>query len=600
MAEIVEMMKQKTYRARLVAVFAVLALLFCLRAYDLEADPPPWGTVNYQPGDEGPYITMAITSYNYGTVNPDEDVEDIDFWTAPSVKENLLQNILAYVGLTTFGDNYYGIRLSSVAINLLNYILTFLILLKLQKKYGKGEAAEYLAIGAAMLLLLVDYVFLVSSRVVEPTISRLLFVQLTVLTCLGMKEGSKIGCFFMGFLTVSSIFLVYISNLFLGLAFCILLAGIWKHGGVRAFVTAFFSYAAGCIAALAISEAYFFKFWGTEAIMNGLASIFGDAGFLGATGYGQAIGLRGIVKACVHFLSANINLYNLPILFLLMLAVPFCLWSVWKKRDDAQLFLIALPVSLLLQTMFSNDYIIRKYLVIYPVSMYLIFIWLCSADETWTPSSPWLKKYGVVIKRVYICACALACVVVPMFRLFLIHDDGTIRDFSRMDKAVILLAGCSAVAVMVLRFWKPADKKEVTWKVLAVSVALGLCVNAYMGVKYVVMNRTYGDKEAMELIGQVVGDNYCLGFVSPGWTLYNDIKPIHNDYLSTVEMVELNPTKYYFLDYTAMGDGAMRNYFDNIVFRGSAYTVRQILSIKRDFQAFGTARRLGIYEISVK
>ena len=97
----------------------IVGIFFITRLLFLDSDLPPWGIINYQPVDEGTYSMMALNLYNYGDITPEIFNGDIEYITSPHIRINVIGNALIYMCLKLFGDNYWGLRVSSVICGLI-------------------------------------------------------------------------------------------------------------------------------------------------------------------------------------------------------------------------------------------------------------------------------------------------------------------------------------------------------------------------------------------------------------------------------------------------------------------------------------------------
>ena len=85
-------------------ILAWLAI-FSIRIIHLDSDMPNYGIAYYQQVDEGPYAYLALNKINYGYINPDLMVDEVDQYTAPHLRTNLVGNLLSYITIKIFGKN---------------------------------------------------------------------------------------------------------------------------------------------------------------------------------------------------------------------------------------------------------------------------------------------------------------------------------------------------------------------------------------------------------------------------------------------------------------------------------------------------------------
>ena len=203
--------------SKTISILSIVMILFMLamRFVGLEQDLPPWGITNYTPGDEGNYSVLALNKQIYGKINPGMIGNKYMFYTPTHLRTNIIGNFATFVGLSLLGDNYYGLRIPTVIFGLLNFILFLLILNLINKKYNCEETKDKKTIVLFMALYLsCDFIFFIASRVVEPSIVRMLFAQVIFYICLKFDDKQMLRLYLLGLVVTLSVFFVYISNLF--------------------------------------------------------------------------------------------------------------------------------------------------------------------------------------------------------------------------------------------------------------------------------------------------------------------------------------------------------------------------------------------------
>ena len=88
----------------------------------------------------------------------------------PKYVVNYFMEFLVSLNLKIFGNNYYGLRMASVLSGAMILFVVYLIL----KEYFKNEKKGIFFILLALLYMIFDFSFLLSNKVAEPTIFRLL------------------------------------------------------------------------------------------------------------------------------------------------------------------------------------------------------------------------------------------------------------------------------------------------------------------------------------------------------------------------------------------------------------------------------------------
>ncbi len=589
--------KRWFYWLFLIALFG----LFFVRISMLEQDLAPWGVAYYQPADEGPYALSAIYEYNFGEINA-AHTEPYSPFAPYHLRANLIENILIKWGLNNLGDNYFGFRISSVIFGFLNLLFLFLNLTWLQRKYAKNQNLARWGIVGILAFLVVDFTFFNASIVVEPSIVRMLFAQLLLFVMLRTERHGCIRHFLLAFSSMLSIGLVYFSNLFFLLACGLLLLLQWKKEGFKKFFQYGCCFLLGMAAAAALADLYYMQVWGSHFHTNFIQAI---ASFSGTTGYeitgitNPAAILKSLIKATAFYFSANPFFYCMPLLAAVMIFAPGILVSIFKYKDEVAAFLFALPFSFLLQTLFSQDCITRKANTIYPVAIclayYMCLIYPTQCRETLQ------RKYKPWMRSVYLVVSAAFILAVIGFRLFIV-SDGTRLDFTGVEKILIFMVGTAPIIGAFL--WAAADllrgrESRCTHRKLFCALCLiPLCVSPLMLMKHFVVNRSYTERDMMIQIGEIVKDGYVLGAFAPGFTLYNDIKPITAIAQEVSIYMKEDPDLLY-LDYEDDTAG-MRGYFDDYIFKGEDVSAYAIFKGKRNFQTYGAQRGFYLYAIKPK
>ncbi len=589
-------------------VLVFICLLFCLRVFHIDQDLPPWGVVTYQPIDEGQYAAPAINLQTFGVVNAQDPAQTglkYPVFTEYSLRSNILGNYLTMVSLHVLGDNYYGLRVPYVLIGLANLLLFAAMLRTLQREHGSHKRDVWVLL-AFVAFLLVDFCFYVASRTVEPTSVRLLMVQLCTLIYLKMKRSKRLRYLLLGCISVASVFLIYITNTVLVMAMGLVLLALWYREGVKAFLKSTLWFILGALIGWGLGELYFRAVWGIGAIENTLSALTRfmansqmDANY-GAVGTGIA-GLLTLVKHAFRFICSNYILYNLPIFCVYLMALPVLILRCFdKKNGEHYALLLALPLAFLFQTIFFEDYIVRKFLLLIPSLLGALYLLYLNTNIEFTPQPKWMKSRDA--KTVWACAVALMIGLIAVYRVVLI-SDGTGQDFSRIDQVLVFVFGV-APAVIACAAWIRFDPNRVSakrffWRwgyVLGVSTIL---LNLGMSAKHIWLNPTYSERDAMIQIADKVDQKYVFGVgYQLGFTLYNNMLPIVETPAVFVEYVLETPDSYV-LDIKE-DDAETRKQIDNIWFSSSDQTLRIAETLSRSFSTNGRVFDIALLELAPK
>lgn len=606
-------------------LFGIIILSFSLRVLYLDRDLPPWGIGYYQPIDEGSYSILALNSINHDTINPSNLEGGLTSVTPSHVRTNIIGNIATYIGLNSIGDNYYGLRLPYVCICFINFILIAAILFHLRKKYGARNVSEIWIILGGLLYLTIDFPFTLASRVVEPSTVRLLFVLLSVLLFLKLEGKNRIKNFCVGFIITLSIFAIYITNIFLVLAMGIVLLYQWKQEGFKKFLryTCFFTL--GCLVALGFCEIYYLVFWNTEAIMNMLSV---RSTFSSVSGYSGARSILSFGKIAISFFTSNELLYNIPILFCFIITLPLVIRRLKLKKDINLLFILSIILSFFLQTLASEDYIIRKSIVTYPILLFIIYLGYLFINDYGIanifinkkvkelqeasmsfPNLKIIKRMERLLSKVDfygIGQFVVIFVTVLILSLYLTNLSNINKnaDYSSIDKLIFFICTMSPIIIIIFNFiWRllRKNKNKIKSYIILFVILFGFTSfnNFYFDLKYLYLNPTFSDRNVMMELKKDAGDNYVLGEYENGFTLYNNIQPVLNSYEQLKKYMDKNNNLLYF-DYYDNYDPGMRAFFDNLLFEKSEFTVIPVKVYTREFQVGGVKRKMALYRVVTK
>ncbi len=600
---------RRTY-SRKIFTFALMliCILFCLRVFHIDQDLPPWGVVTYQPVDEGQYAAPAINLQSFGVINAEDTAKTglkYPVFTEYSLRSNLLGNYLTMASLHVLGDNYYGLRVPYVLIGLANLLLFAATLRTLQREHGSDKRDVWILL-AFLVFLLVDFCFYVASRTVEPTSVRLLFIQICTLIYLKMKDSKRLRFFLLGLISVASVFLIYLTNTVLVLAMGIILLSLWYREGFKAFYKSTLWFILGAIIGWGLSELYFRAVWDIGVIENTVSALTRFAATskidsnYSAAGAG-IVGIIALIKHAFRFFCANYLLYNLPVLCVYLMALPVLLLRCFdKKHGEHYTVFLALMLALLIQTIFFEDYIVRKFLVLIPAILSPIYLLYLDRKVEFDSLPGWMKQSNT--KTAWRCFVLLMIVFIAVYRLFIVNDD-TKLDFSSFDKIWIVILGLvPAVTACVAWIWFDPNKKSIKrffWRwgyVLGVSTIL---LNLGMNAKHIWLNPTYSERDAMIKIADKVDHKYVFGVgYQLGYTLYNNMLPLVETPETFSEYMFDTPDSFV-LDY-AGEDEASRNQYDDIWFKYSDQSLMINMRLKRNFSTSGETLDMALLELAPK
>ena len=571
---------------------AMLLCVFSLRVRNLDCDLPSWGVSLYTSLDEGTYASMALNKYNYGVVNCERLA--VPSRTDFAHRNNVIGNAVTFCSLALVGDTYAGLRLPSLLWAFGTLLLMFVVL---YRRLPDGPWRPWLILGA-LAVPIVNFQFLMASRVVEPSVVRMFFVMLLVALLSGPKR-TAFKMFLSGFVAVASIVMVYMTNAFVGLPLVVLLVVDWVRGERWKPICL----VSGMALADDLGEVYYHLVWNTSFFANAIATV---ASFAKVGGYAISAEPLGVVHNIKMFVFNRTFLYDAPLLALVVFLLPESVARFRRKGLSSDHLMLAFIASFLLQTLFVEDYVARKFVVIYPlVVLYVAFslshdlaFWKNLAGKyvhvafgsgtsdvcagRWMPYG----RYGVLIGVVGSMLLALVSVH------FQVYDYRPTKvDFKQgLDRQVaafalmIPLALCALVCLWRNRRW--------IWATVVLMVMGWLVANGYFSIKYVYANRLHVERDFMQKIGRELKDGRLWGQRTYSYTLYNGLKPVEGDFEQLMASIK-ESGKGLFLDYEP-------RYADMRLFNAATRAGLSILpaiTLRHSFWTFGGFRDNVFYEV---
>ena len=592
-----------------IIVLIGLMILFSFRIMHLDADVPNWGITHYMPIDEGSYSLMALNKYDFGTVDPSYLFDGEAPYVSSQLRNNLIGNVCTYISLRIFGDNYYGLRIPSVLYALIVFSGTIWILNFIRRKYtgdvtSKENKFNIFILLLLSLLLVCDFDLLVSSRVCENSLLRSVFVVLSIIVCC-IYDGNSLfkKYFLLTFIATISVFLVYITNAFLGLAIALSVlieCLVYKKGN---FFKAFGGCITGGLTALFLSEIYYFFVWDSFSFENMIQTIKAFQKSNAYNYYEAATSIYSLFDRTVSFISSDITLYNLPIYFLFMLTGIIAITKIYMSKNSILTYNIVVLVAFYIQTLCAEDMIIKKFLVVYPCILILLYFGIISIKDYFRAYKQLNKSKRILVQSgylIYSLLCMCVTYKIYSFRRYGLVDDTTL-DFEKKDFEILFYVVIAIIVVftvfMILNIIYKQDKLKHICIITLLMLAIGC--NVQFSYKYVFKSPTYSEKQVMIDLGEIVGNDYVIGEYANGYRLYNEVKSIPlSSYENIKKFIEAHPDYWYF-DYY-FPEESIETYFDTVPLQNSEYIGKPYKVFKRKYKNYGNQREVCLYKIVKK
>ncbi|MDC7955981.1 hypothetical protein PKF05_09100 [Fusobacterium simiae] len=513
-------------------IFIVLSILFFLRLINIDADIPKFGMSLYHSIDEGAYSNAAINIYKYGSF-----LRTGEFFTntGGAFKAILLGNALQVLTMKIFGNNYFGFRLPYFIFAFLNYILITIMIYKSTIIFCDSQKKAKIMSLVVMFYLLIDFPFLMASRYVENSIIRMLGNSIFLYIILIFQEKDNLKYFLCAFISGFFLFFSYFSNvsgiITMGILFIYYIICKEFQKAKKIFIYSLL----GILLSIVLAEIAFIFIWRQEAFTAMYQGIFLFSDRLLSFNKDSNL-LETIFVGLSEFFSANIFFYNPALLISGIIGVLACLYYGKKKKSEIHLISSFLILSYLLQCMVTLDWAIRKIIIILPAILLCVSLMVAQYRNYWRDK---IQKLSLSLK-VFIFSLIIFLTLFYIYASFQVrYINSFILDFTKRMLFTIWILNivsiiCCFSFLAILLFYYTNQRvimitKAVNRNFKILSIIIFSCfsmISGFISIKHVYFIPYYSEKEAMIQLGKSVGNNYVVGGLAYGYSLYNDIKPM--------------------------------------------------------------------------
>lgn len=583
----------KSKSQKVILFYLLIGLLFLIRIYNIDNDPPSYDICYYQPIDEGQYAMMALNQERYGTINVTDDNYEYSCKVPPNLSSLVLTNIVTYISLQIFGNNYLGLRFSSIFFSFMILVILFLFTMRFQKEKGNGNNFSIKGMMFVSIFLLFDFNFLVTSRMVEPTIVRTFFLLLVLYSFYILDKKLYLRYFVLSFLSIISIFLVYASNLFILIPLGVLiLYEIYQNKSLKILWFALL----GMFLAYFISEIYYQLVFHISAIENIFKSITDFSSIQGYTSFNSNKTLyEKIFDFSLQAIGTNMFYYNVlfAVLGVISLFINLIIGVKEKKRE--LIYIVAIVFAFFLQTAYSTDFAIKKATLLFPIILISI-VW-CFKNikvfiEYFQSKNMSYFKVFMGLGVVFISSIFLKVIHTrSKYSFDLKHSEAEFIFWYSVFEIIVLGIFC---IICVLKTKKNIFQRLKYNHMFTILFILSLIPNIFFSVIYVYNYQSYGEKQIMMQIRERFEDdeNILGGDFMLGYGLYTNLKPIVARYEKYGKYIE-NDDVQYFMGYENYKSSGV---IDNVIFKDSDYTVTPYIIYERNYTVLGEPSNVCIYK----
>jgi hypothetical protein len=484
---------------------------FATRLPILDADIPQWELTVYAPIDEFVYSIPGFNLVHYGTW-----VHQAASW-APLEGQptNVLQNVVVALTLQLFGTTYWGLRLSAIAFGLVGF-LSLIAIVRVQAREaqrfdGVPARLAWLVVAASGVLLLVDFSFVLSARVVEPTTSRIAVAALLVaLVAHGVFLGERHGVArsgVLGFLTGAAVAFVYVYNAFLVPGALVAVAWwAFRRGGWAAVARHAAAFLVGSLLAVALYFAMIELIYHLSPIdwyRTWIAP-------LESSSRGSGISLAKVAA----ILQANIFRLDPAFFGVALAAVPVFAWTLARRPRPWLVLIVASLAAFLAQSALVADYPQRKFIIV------MLFALPIAAEgalnvggfKAWAIAEPRRLVAATVWFTGAILVAAWAAPLAP------VPPHGAL--LARIVLASGLLGAAALVAFLVVPRPRLAGLAAI---VLAATIVAPI---AYADLAFIYRRPTFTFRDAQIAAAADIGGRTTAGGLSVAMELYNGSRAV--------------------------------------------------------------------------
>ena len=499
---------------------------------------PRYEISELQPIDEFFYTIPAFNLFHHGAMA----YRVVPFIPSDGAPVNVLQNVLTFLTLSVFGNNYYGLRMASVLAGVAVFFLLFLILRSQVGLYWTPPLARARFAGGGHLptsgedtlikspppasarfrwampllclaYLVSDFSFNWAARVAEPTIFRMLAMVLVLFVVSAWPlhaSPSMWRAAALGFIGTAAFVYVYVYNAFIIPAVVVTLAVEALPWGWRGVVRQLVAGAVGAAVAILSFAAVVYATYGQSVI---------DVYRIDIAPFGARLSTAELAAALpvnlVSIFSTNIFRFDLPLLVAFAIALPVFAHRLMKERSSLGILAASLLFFLVLQSAIAADTPFRKLAMLDPLVVLVVGM-----------AVPNIQRFIGAIRSSPPAAVATTLYVLlaaaGIYRIFHRQAGALGPRFEVLSAACLLLLVASLGALWLTRRW--------TQIFVAAAAAAVILPGAALSAQRLFIDATYHYRDAMVAAAPLLDGEVTAGGFSYGFRLYNTSQPVLNPY----------------------------------------------------------------------
>jgi hypothetical protein len=514
-----------------IILFIITRILF------LDSDLPPFFISTYSGFDEMKYVLPAFNFYENGFWrNPGFNYLPSDFYNT----NNWVENIITFFTFQIFGENYYGLRIAPVLASFVIVLITVWFIYTLISKNNKENTDNYvnsknsqLLLTGFFLFIILEFSFLVASRVNEPTIYSMMAMMALLYIAQFMfkdeKPATHTKAFLLGLFSMAGVLFFYITNLFVIPAFGLFVLYIGLRKKFVTGITFGFSFLLGVALAFVVFLLTFKMIVG-QGYFDYNMPFFLNPEFASRSNLHDITSLHQliyrIIRSIAAFLKTNIFRLNMSFLILFLFSLPIYINKILLKRRPVDILVFSLFVFLFIQASMMIDFSFRKLTIVFPVAVIIVASAFLHLKEFLNNINK--NKRLKRIMNLYIYSFFLCITVVWVMHLIHVYHS---FKHNVLDN-ITIISNCIAILFFSILI-KTLIENKISVKVFyRCAFCFLLSLSIYLDAKYIFINPTFKYRDTMKEISHIVDGKKLVGGFSLGARLYNNADTF------------LNPSRY--------------------------------------------------------
>lgn len=475
-------------------IFIILFIsVYLIRLLFLDSDVRCFNLAQIQPLDELYYNEIGIRIYNEGwNVLFTGKLDNVSIANS---KIFLILNLFSALSFSIFGNNLIGLRFMYVLMGL----ITGLLLLKCSNRLFVDNPVIIIFIAVAFLF---DFNLLMLSRSAVTVVPCMMVTLIYLYIMLFYKSG-KMKYALLGGFPIACFFLVYGNMPFMiVLSFVYLLCCVTDKKKDWSKVGAF---CIGILLSLLLCEIVDYAIFRRHFWNIFLDTIYAHHGKITQ---GNDMSIFALCRHAIHYFMSNMFRYNMLFTLLFICTIASSILQCFRNRDRISLIMLLFISFHWMQTIFLDNMTPAKATITYPIILLFIAYHLKNFEK---------EKMLLMSKSKYFYwIVSVFCLAMTVF-----VNEKYSKALFPVDRVIIYVIAMITIALLYLRLYH-------NYKSIFYLVFLNVLMMSFLQMRYIYLNKSYGDVEMMKNIGALLGKKPVIN--GKGLCLYNTIHSVVDDY----------------------------------------------------------------------